>query len=973
MKKPSLTFFLAFIAVVCMKAQTFTVDNLKYTVIDAAAGTVELTTYRANKPTGALNVPATVTYGDVDYRVTAIGKDAFWKCDQITELSIPATVTDIGNVAFSQCTALAKVTLPEGLTSIGAMAFADCTALERIVIPESVTSIKFEAFSSCSSLVEINIPQNVTSISTGMFSYCTSLRQIELHDRVTAIGNKAFFKCKSLTAILLPASLTSIGEEAFASCPLLSEINVADGNTVFSSADGVLFDKAATTLLQYPSGKEDAVYAIPASVTSIGVAAFMSCGNLTQLDMHDGVTEIGKGAFSSCENLKRADLPAGITVISPNMFSYCESLEKAVIPEGVTTIGEYAYEGCNSLRHLEIPATVERIGGYAFYKSSYIKDITVRANVPPVIGYFAFPDYCYKIPVFVPADAIEAYRTAEGWKQFNYFGEWNPDAFNVNGLRYLITDRTKNTVDLMGFSASDSYYLSVDDSVNYDGTEYTVTGISDNAFKDCTTLSMLFFGKNLLRIGNNAFDGCTRVSEMTANSLMPPSVGTDGFKGISRDIPLHTPVESVMYYQMNAPWNEFTNLQGNPFFVDGLEYIIVDHDMQTVSMISDTKLPQILDIPDVITYKGTDYTVVSIRDGAISDSYGITEIYVPNTVTYIGDKVCGYSPDLRILFLGSGLETIGATAFEYCQNIAEITSLASVPPVLGNYVFGEVKRTTPVYVPANAIEAYRAADIWKEFNLMPYQPSSFSSANMRCLVTGTDSDTGTVELSGYDSEPEGAVEIPESIDYYGTDYTVTAIGEGAYEGCSELTEVSIPASVTTIGNHAFSNCSALTNVTIGNDVVNARNNMPAGSAVSGADSGNALIHIGDGAFARCSALAQMTVTAVVPPTVGTDAFDEVSRSIPVYVPENALADYRAAEVWKEFTNLKPYTTSSVSTLVMPESIRVCGGMLHNPEGHHFIIYDLTGRIIYSGNATTLSLTPGIYVVSCNGANGKAVF
>ena len=543
----------------------------------------------------------------------------------------------------------------------------------------------------------------------------------------------------------------------------------------------------------------------------------------------------------------------------------------------------------------------------------------------------------------------------------------------VEHFEELITDRTKNTVDLMGFSASDSYYLSVDDSVNYDGTEYTVTGISDNAFKDCTTLSMLFFGKNLLRIGNNAFDGCTRVSEMTANSLMPPSVGTDGFKGISRDIPLHTPVESVMYYQMNAPWNEFTNLQGNPFFVDGLEYIIVDHDMQTVSMISDTKLPQILDIPDVITYKGTDYTVVSIRDGAISDSYGITEIYVPNTVTYIGDKVCGYSSDLRILFLGSGLETIGATAFEYCQNIAEITSLASVPPVLGNYVFGEVKRTTPIYVPANAIEAYRAADIWKEFNLMPYQPSSFSSANMRCLVTGTDSDTGTVELSGYDSEPEGAVEIPESIDYYGTDYTVTAIGEGAYEGCSELTEVSIPASVTTIGNHAFSNCSALTNVTIGNDVVNARNNMPAGSAVSGTDSGNALIHIGDGAFARCSALAQMTVTAVVPPTVGTDAFDEVSRSIPVYVPENALADYRAAEVWKEFTNLKPYTTSSVSELTMPESIRVYGGMLRNPEAHHFIVYDLTGRIIYSGNATTLSLTPGIYVVSCNGANGKAVF
>ena len=264
-------------------------------------------------------------------------------------------------------------------------------------------------------------------------------------------------------------------------------------------------------------------------------------------------------------------------------------------------------------------------------------------------------------------------------------------------------------------------------------------------------------------------------------------------------------------------------------------------------------------------------------------------------------------------------------------------------------------------------EAFASCPLLSEINVADGN-TVFSSAD------GVLFDKAATTLLQYPSGKEDAVyAIPESIDYYGTDYTVTAIGEGAYEGCSELTEVSIPASVTTIGNHAFSNCSALTNVTIGNDVVNARNNMPAGSAVSGTDSGNALIHIGDGAFARCSALAQMTVTAVVPPTVGTDAFDEVSRSIPVYVPENALADYRAAEVWKEFTNLKPYTTSSVSTLVMPESLRVCGGMLHNPEGLTVTVYDLTGRIIYSGNATTLSLTPGIYVVSCNGANGKAVF
>ena len=58
---------------------------------------------------------------------------------------------------------------------------------------------------------------------------------------------------------------------------------------------------------------------------------------------------------------------------------------------------------------------------------------------------------------------------------------------------------------------------------------------------------------------------------------------------------------------------------------------------------------------------------------------------------------------------------------------------------------------------------------------------------------------------------------------------------------------------------------------------------------------------------------------------------------------------------------------------MPESISIQGGMLHNPQQLPVSIYDLTGRLVYSGNATTVELPAGIYVVSCNGASRKAVF
>ena len=68
--------------------------------------------------------------------------------------------------------------------------------------------------------------------------------------------------------------MTSIGEGAFSGCSSLTEISVAEDNTVYTSENGVLFDKAKTALLTYPAGKPKAEYVIPDSVTRIGTYAF---------------------------------------------------------------------------------------------------------------------------------------------------------------------------------------------------------------------------------------------------------------------------------------------------------------------------------------------------------------------------------------------------------------------------------------------------------------------------------------------------------------------------------------------------------------------------------------------------------------------------------------------------------------------------------------------------------------------------
>ena len=118
MKEKLLTLAVALLAATGAWAQTtFTADNLKYTVTDAATHTVELTGY-VTKPTGALTIPATVTNESTEYSVTSIGDEAFYLCDALTEVTISDGVISIGQHAFSFCTALTKVTIPNSVTTI---------------------------------------------------------------------------------------------------------------------------------------------------------------------------------------------------------------------------------------------------------------------------------------------------------------------------------------------------------------------------------------------------------------------------------------------------------------------------------------------------------------------------------------------------------------------------------------------------------------------------------------------------------------------------------------------------------------------------------------------------------------------------------------------------------------------------------------------------------------------------------------
>lgn len=113
------------------------------------------------------------------------------------------TVYYTGNRIFKQIP-IEKVRVVDGVTEIGRYAFYYCESLQSITIPACVTEVGEAAFESCESLQSINIPSRVTKIGQRTFCSCESLQSITIPNRATKIGNYAFTECESLQSIALP-------------------------------------------------------------------------------------------------------------------------------------------------------------------------------------------------------------------------------------------------------------------------------------------------------------------------------------------------------------------------------------------------------------------------------------------------------------------------------------------------------------------------------------------------------------------------------------------------------------------------------------------------------------------------------------------------------------------------------------------------------------------------------------------------
>lgn len=397
--------------------------------------------YYSGELSGAIEIPEIVVDDYTEYTVISIGQ-LFPKENNITSITLPNSIQSVADFAFGGCVKVATpiynnhvfaylprtytgtYEIPDGIKSIAGGAFWGCP-LDAIIIPNSVTNIGRGAFGNNTLLSpalynanifaymdgnhcpkSYSIMDGIRTIAEGAFSYCNDLKSVTLPNSLECIKADAFFNCYGLETIIIPENVNIIEAKAFRRCGNILSLTVVDNNATYDNRDAcnAIIETSTNTLIV---GFKNTI--IPNTVTAIGEHAFEEC-NFTTFIVPENIARIGEYAFANCSNL------SSIT-----------------IPMNISTIEKYTFYGCSSLESISIPYDVESIDEYAFFDCSSLSSITCSSLNPPVLGNYVFYNVDKSIPLYVPYESIELYKTTNQWREFTNIQAIPTTVLSANG------------------------------------------------------------------------------------------------------------------------------------------------------------------------------------------------------------------------------------------------------------------------------------------------------------------------------------------------------------------------------------------------------------------------------------------------------------------------------------------------------------------------------------------------------------
>jgi len=406
----------------------------------------------------------------------------------------------------------------------------------------------------------------------------------------------------------------------------------------------------------------------------------------------------------------------------------------------------------------------------------------------------------------------------------------------------------------------------------------SVTTIGWTAFEYCSSLTSVTISNSVTEIGASAFGDCRSLTSVTIpNSVM--TIGWAAFENCSAltSVTIPNSVTEIGYstfYNCSALTsvtipNSVTTIGGRAFYnCSSLTSVTISN---SVTYISGSAFYNCSSLTSVTIPN----SVTTIGDDAFEDCSSLTSVTIPNSVTYIGDRA-------------------------FTNNNAKIIWLTNTPPAGYRNVEGGIHYVTNnLYLGLSNKKVYPYLSSIFEVNGVKYVPVSERTCDaLDCIYTG----------DPYE------VKINKKINYKGIDMTVRDINPYTAYGCTNIKKAYIDINGS-IGDNAFSGCTNLVSVDIkaGNNI--GKWAFSACSRLKNFTFGSGLQSIEREAFSNCTNITQISSEAVVPPTCGINALDDINKwDCKLFVPKASIDAYKQAPQWKDFLLIEGSTTGITNTV-----------------------------------------------------------
>ena len=366
-----------------------------------------------------------------------------------------------------------------------------------------LAEITYNACESYSNLKTVDLSRlsYLRAIKGYAFKGCSALTTIKLNSSTSlGIRTEAFANCTSLTTLNLTSNVYDFGASAVNGCSNLKTITVSTLNKHLCDVNGIVYSKDKTELVRCPPGHNTTIFnhsSFPSTLKEIGFEAFATCKKIQMVHIPYGVKSI-RMCFQECTGLTTLQIPSSATDFGYGTFGFIPNLT-------------YLY--CN----LSTPPSGMPYGPYS--------------SAP-------------RLTLYVPDEAIEAYKNARYWSTWKYikggaFDVTTNDAMQT--LRYTIHSNKAETINgnsyagraMLVYAPDPTVYsqtYAVPDHVTLaNGKKYAVTAINSNVCSGGMRASAtLKLGANVDSIFSNAFQGKTMLTGLKLNSKLT-YIGVNAF------------------------------------------------------------------------------------------------------------------------------------------------------------------------------------------------------------------------------------------------------------------------------------------------------------------------------------------------------------------------------------------------------------------------------------------------------------